>query len=219
MWVAFLRVQFVLHTSVWFHFAFYIVSDYDAYKCFANIVLGNSLLVNNFQRKGVDESEMFNTIVMNTVWISEIRAKTVSDAATEFIIKKLQTDFKDWGLTAITRIEKSNLKLNDYINGLRMSFLTNELPLEYTSIIFDHYILKGEYSLISTIIYYLKLKWGEMRTIKNKGLTVTNLFSPSKSLNLYSKSYIKSYEDLQKKFKAKMQFKNILDIQVKLSSN
>ena len=200
---------------IWFHFAFYLSSDYDAYKCFANIVLGSSLLFNNYQRKGIDESEMFNTIVQNTVCISEIRAKTLSDAATEFIITKLKSDFKEWGLTAISRIEKSNLKLSDYINSLRMSFLTSELPLEYTSIILDHYILNGEYSLICNILHYIKLKWGEMRTLKNKGLTVTNLFTCS--LGLSSKSHIKSYTQLQSNYKAKTQFKNILDLQIKMN--
>jgi len=76
------------------------------------------------QRRGVDESDMFSTIEINTICISEVRAKTTSDASTEFIIHKLRNDFKKWGLRVISSIGKSGLKLKDYINSLRMSFMT-----------------------------------------------------------------------------------------------
>lgn len=199
-----------------FHFVLYCQSDYSIYKCFSNLVLNNDHIVNNLQQKGVDEEAMFNTIEKNTICVSEIRAKTSSDAATEFIISMLRTNFK-WGERVISRITKSGLKLKDYINDLRMSFLTSELPLEFTSIVLDHYILKGEYQLVCIILRYLKLKWDEMRTVKNKGLTVTHLFNPKFTLKLDKKDPVKQFRDLQGKYRMKIQMKNILDTQIRMN--
>jgi hypothetical protein len=198
------------------HFGLFWNSKAEAYKWFANFVLSNDLLVDNLRRKGVDETEMFSTVEVNTICISEIRAKTVSDAATEFIVNKLKGEFKEWGGRVVGRIEKSGIKLKDYVNSLRMSFLTSELPIEFTSIVLDWYILKGEYAFISLILHYLKLHWDEMRTIKNKGLTVTHLFKEN-ALNLNKKEHIKAFKDLQGKYRSKLHLKNIFDIQIRMN--
>jgi len=202
---------------IWFHFALYLNSDSETYKWFANFVLSNDMVVNNMQRRGVDESDMFSTIEINTICISEVRAKTTSDASTEFIIHKLRNDFKKWGLRVISSIGKSGLKLKDYINSLRMSFMTWELPVEFTSVIIDHYIIKGEYALVCTILYYLKLKWDEMRTIKNKGLTLTRLLKTTNWLELHKDIHVKSFNELQGKYKSKLHLKNIFDTQIRMN--
>mmetsp|Transcript_11025 Transcript_11025/g.9756 ORF Transcript_11025/g.9756 Transcript_11025/m.9756 type:complete len:176 (+) Transcript_11025:781-1308(+) len=175
------------------------------------------MLINNLQKKGIDEEAMFNTIEKNTICVAEIRAKTTSDASTEFIISKLRGEFEEWGSRVITRITKSGLKLKDYINDLRMSFLSSELPFEFTSIIIDHYILRGEYQLACIILKYLKLKWDEMRTVNNRGLTVTHLFNPKFTLNLHKKDQLKKFREIETRYKSKIQMKNILDIQIRMN--
>jgi hypothetical protein len=75
--------------------------------------------------------------------MSVIRAKSVIDADSQFIINLLTKDIKgqnsdfSWGQKVVALLSKHNIKLKDYVNELRSSFLTNELPMEITSIIID----------------------------------------------------------------------------------
>ena len=187
------------------HFVSHIYSDYECYKCFAGFIINNQFLMNNLQKKPIEDSEMFSTIEMNTIGIKEVCGKTVSDSDTYFVYDRLKNEFHDWGLHVETNLAKCGLKLKDYINSLRLSFLTSELPMSITSLMIDNYVVEGEYSLVKFILAFLKLKWSNVsRVADSSDITSSMLYKSVKELNLHKSEKVEQYIELKKSYKEKI---------------
>ena len=139
-----------------------------------------------------------------------VKSKSTSDSDTEFIMNKLQKEFKSWGAKVKHRLAKHGIKLIDYVNQLRVSFLTSELSLEFISVLIDQVILEGDYALVKAIIAYLYLKWNHSLEIKNSDISISLFFKKIKDLNLKSNEMVKSYYKLKSEYKGKIDLKNIL---------
>jgi hypothetical protein len=70
------------------------------------------------QLYSLDESEVFYTQEINTLYINSTKAKSISDADSEFIATKLQKDFKKWGELVKFELDKNGYKLREYISQL-----------------------------------------------------------------------------------------------------
>ena len=123
---------------------------------------------------------------------------------------KLNKEFKSWGGKVKHRLAKNGIKIIDYINQLRVSFLTLELPMEFISIIIDQSIIEGDYALVKAVIVFLFLKWSHSLEIKSSDISVSLFFKTMSDLKLKRSEMVKDYYKLKAEYKGKIDLKNIL---------
>jgi len=198
------------------HFVMHLPSDYSCYKCYSTFLIESaSFMLTKSSSKangGMDESQIFNTMVQDTLYSKVIKAKSIEDADIQFIIDKLKSsEFKSWGDRVSSKLAKLNIKLKDYINELKSSFLMSELPLEFTTIIIDQFIVEGSYALIRAIITFLHLKWGYAGNIETSDISVTLFFKAYLShtlaigkLNLKKEEITNEYYSKKQEYKGKL---------------
>ncbi|CAI2381612.1 unnamed protein product [Moneuplotes crassus] len=189
------------------YFTLHLPSDSSCYACFSSFLLKNMATL---QLCRLEEEDIFNTIQKNTLKMNVVKSKSVADSDTDFIVNKLEKEFKAWGNKVKHRLAKSGIEIYGYVNQLRVSFLTCELPIELISVILDQCIVQGDYALVKAVITFLYLKWSLKFVANSEDISPSLFYKTMSDLKLQKEKMVKNYYDLKREYKAKIDLKNIL---------
>ena len=143
-----------------------------------------------------------------------VKSKSVSDADTQFIVDRLNSEFKTWGSRVVHKLTKHGLKLKDYVTQLRSTFLTNELPLEFISLIIDQYLIEGDYALVRAVLTFLYLKWSHPSEVKTSDISISLFFKAMSELKLKRSGMVNKYYSLKQQYTDKVVTSQIFCLRV-----